>query len=212
MLTLAIRDLYPGQIALVSSFGTEAALLLAMVADVDPATPVLFLETGKHFPETLEYRDTLIDWLGLTGVRNITPDPIALAAQDPDGMLWKATPNACCAIRKVVPLQAALEPFSAWINGRKRYQGSTRERLGKLEWDAGKVKVNPLADWSLDDVIDAFKKRNLPRHPLQQYGYLSVGCAPCTLPSDDPNDPRAGRWAGLEKVECGIHVSAETKV
>src|SRR5690349_22085547 len=141
------------RIALVSSFGTEAAVLLALAADVDPGIPVIFLDTGKLFGETLRYRDTLIKRLGLTDVRTIEPDPVELKAADPEGLLWQSSPDACCHVRKTIPLERALKGFDAWITGRKRFQASTRAALSAVELDVdGKIKVNPLASWSRDRI------------------------------------------------------------
>jgi len=202
-----IRRLFPGRIAVVSSFGTEAAVLLALVAEINPAVPVIFLDTGKHFEETLDYRDELVAELGLTDVRSVRPDWAALFASDPDGTLWRSRPDACCHLRKVLPLRRALEGFDAWITGRKRYQGAVRWDLPTIEAAGGKVKINPLAGWSLDRIEAAFAARGLPQHPLLADGYLSVGCAPCTQPTAPGTDLRSGRWAGLAKSECGIHLA-----
>ena len=204
-LELAIRRHFPGRIAVVSSFGAEAALLLDIVAGIDPATPVIFLETGKHFPETLRYRDRLIARLGLSDVRSVAPQPRDVELEDPDGRLWSRRPDLCCHIRKVLPLERALSGFDAWVTGRKRFQTSTRRKLAVVETESGRVKVNPLADWSQADIDAAFEARGLPRHPLVAEGYPSIGCLPCTRRVGDGDDPRAGRWAGLAKTECGIH-------
>jgi phosphoadenosine phosphosulfate reductase len=198
---------FAGSIALVSSFGAEAALLLHMVATIDRATPVLFLDTQKHFGETLRYRDTLVARLGLTDVRSLTPDPGEVALQDPDGMLWHRAPDACCALRKVVPLERALRPFAAWITGRKRYQGGARAELPAIEAEGPRVKVNPLAAFSACDIEAEFTARGLPPHPLVADGFSSIGCMPCTARPIRVNDPRSGRWAETEKTECGIHQS-----
>lgn len=195
-----------GRIAIVSSFGTESALLLAMAAEIDPDVPVLFLETGQHFPETLAYRDSLTRHLGLRDVRSIAPSDQALAARDPIGQLWHFDPDACCALRKVEPLDAALPPFDAWISGRKRSQAATRSALPLIErQENGAVKINPLASWTPREIDAEMTRRALPRHPLAALGYSSIGCAPCTRPVTDGEDPRAGRWSGLAKIECGIH-------
>lgn len=204
-LELAITGHFAGRIAVVSSFGAEAALLLELVAGIDPATPVIFLETGKHFPETLRYRDRLISRLGLTDVRSVEPQPRDVDLEDPDGRLWSRRPDLCCHVRKVLPLERALQGFDAWVTGRKRFQTNTRRKLPFLELENGRVKVNPLADWSQADIDAAFEARDLPRHPLVAEGYPSIGCLPCTRRVGDGDDPRAGRWAGLAKTECGIH-------
>ncbi|HYD98650.1 MAG TPA: phosphoadenylyl-sulfate reductase [Alphaproteobacteria bacterium] len=200
-----LTEVFPGRIALVSSFGAEAAVLLALVAEIEPATPVVFLDTGKLFPETLEYRDALAAKLGLTDIRSIAPDPADLA-QDPEGRLWRADPNRCCYLRKVKPLERALSGFDAWITGRKRFQGGARAALPAVEHDGRHFKVNPLAPWSEERIQAEFESRGLPVHPLVPYGFLSIGCMPCTRPVEPGQSARSGRWAGLAKTECGIHL------
>lgn len=194
-----------GRTAVVSSFGAESAVLLALVAEIDPTVPVIFLETGRHFPETLAYRARLAETLGLTDVRDIRPDAAALAEDDPAGQLATYLPDACCAIRKVAPLARALDGFEAWISGRKRHQASTRTELAFIEPDQGRWKINPLADWTPARIAGEHRRRNLPAHPLVAAGYASIGCAPCTRPVAAGENARAGRWAGLAKTECGIH-------
>lgn len=209
MLRSVIGERLVGEVALVSSFGAESAILLDLVAMVDPAVPVLFLETGKHFPETLAYRDQLVARLGLTDVRNLVPDPDMLAARDESGLRWSYDPDGCCAIRKVAPLEKALAGFDASITGRKGFQSTTRTGLPRFEIDSassdGRLKINPLAGWSKSDLDDWFVSRDLPRHPLESQGYPSIGCAPCTSKVAPGEDPRSGRWKGWDKVECGIH-------
>ncbi|MBB2200363.1 phosphoadenylyl-sulfate reductase [Gluconacetobacter tumulisoli] len=195
-----------GRVAVVSSFGSESAVLLAMAADVDRAVPVLFLDTEQHFPETLAYRDRLVAHLGLSDVRSIRPAARQIRDRDPDGQLWAFDPDACCALRKVEPLDEAILPFDAWLTGRKRSQAATRAALPVIENAAdGRIKINPLASWTPADLDAEMTRRDLPRHPLSLRGYPSIGCAPCTRPVSEGEDPRAGRWAGLSKVECGIH-------
>lgn len=198
---------FAGRIALVSSFGAEAAVLLDLVARVDRSVPVLFLETGKHFGETLAYRHALAGHLGLTNVRDIRPDPDDLAAHDPDGTLHARDPDACCAIRKVWPLEVGLDGFEAWFTGRKRFQTAERGELPAVEAAEGRIKVNPLARWGAEDLARYYEARGLPRHPLYARGYPSIGCAPCTRPVAPGEDPRAGRWAEQDKTECGIHAA-----
>ena len=205
LLEAMITRVFPGRIALVSSFGAEAAVLLDMVARIDRSVPVLFLDTGKHFDATLTYRDILARRFGFTDLRSLRPDSADLRHADPDGTLHRHDPDACCHIRKVVPLERALAGFDAWITGRKRFQGADRSRLGPIEAVDDKVKVNPLAGWTAGQVEDAFRHRNLPRHPLFEDGYRSIGCAPCTRRVPAGEDARGGRWAGLGKTECGIH-------
>lgn len=204
-LRVAIRELFPGRIALVSSFGAESAVLLDMVARIEPATPVIFLDTGKHFGETLRYRDDLVARLGLTDLRDVEPDQEALAREDADGLLFDRDPDRCCALRKVAPLKAALSGFEAWITGRKAFQAATRAGLPLFENDGPRVKVNPLRHWTPAFVADHFARHDLPRHPLEAQGFRSIGCFTCTARSAPAADPRAGRWAGLAKTECGIH-------
>lgn len=205
LLRQAIACDHAGRIAVVSSFGAESALLLALVADIDPAVPVLFLDTGKHFAQTLAYRDRLAAHLGLSDVRSIAPAAAAVLQRDPQGDLHAQNADACCALRKVEPLHNALAPFEAWITGRKRYQSSGRAALPLREEVDGKVKFNPLADWTAEDIAAEVARRALPLHPLVAQGYASIGCATCTRAVQQGEDVRAGRWAGLEKTECGIH-------
>ena len=196
---------FPGRIAVVSSFGAESAAVLGMIAEIDPATPVLFLDTRKHFAETLAYRDALATRLGLADLRVIGPDSSALAEQDSDGWLWQRDPNRCCHLRKVLPLRRALQGFDAWITGRKQYQSSARAQLGAIEVVEGRIRINPIATWTAADVETAFEAAGLPRHPLVEMGYPSIGCAPCTRSVVSVDPLRAGRWAGTPKTECGIH-------
>ena len=207
----AIKERFLGRIALVSSFGTESAIILHMISEIDKSLPVFFLDTLKLFPETLAYRDTLITHLGLTNIRNIRPDAKQLAAHDPDGTLWQRDVDTCCAIRKTNPLDAALEGMQAWITGRKRSQGGLRADLRLVETGPdGRITVNPLAFWSDDQIQAYFEIHSLPRHPLQAQGYASIGCATCTKRTRDGEDKRSGRWAGLDKSECGIHLPRAT--
>ncbi|MBI2253689.1 MAG: phosphoadenylyl-sulfate reductase [Proteobacteria bacterium] len=205
ILEAAIHEIFPNKIALVSSFGAESALLLHFLAEIDRATPVLFLDTGKHFDETLMYRDILAGRFDFKDLRSIEPDTALLARHDPDGTLWQTNPDLCCQLRKVDPLQKALEPFDAWITGRKRYQNRTRAGLPTFESLDGRIKVNPLARLSAADIEAAFKQFKLPQHPLYYDGFKSIGCKPCTLRVADGADARSGRWAGTDKSECGIH-------
>jgi len=195
------------QLALVSSFGTESAALLKVMADVDPAIPVIFLDTGWLFEETLAYRDTLIEALGLRDVRSIKPLDEALSRQDPDRELWFSDPDACCRIRKVEPLARALAPFSGWINGRKRFQGGARAEIPVVEDDGAKLKFNPFANVSREEIEAIYKMAKLPPHPLVASGYLSVGCMPCSSRTAPDEEARAGRWRGRQKTECGIHTT-----
>ena len=209
MLGAVLCEGLAGRIAAVSSFGAESAVLLHLIASIDPAVPVLFLETGKHFPETLAYRDEITARLGLTNLINLTPDPALLAKRDESGLRWSYDPDGCCEIRKVLPLVGALAGFDASFTGRKGFQSATRAGLARFELDAtdvqGRLKVNPLADWSSDQIASYFAATGLPAHPLVAQGYPSIGCSPCTSMVAPGEDARAGRWKGWDKTECGIH-------
>jgi phosphoadenosine phosphosulfate reductase len=207
LLRLAIEDLYPGRIALVSSFGADSAALLHMASRIDPKTPVVFVDTGRHFPETLRYRRELCAALGLVNVIVAEPEPETLAAEDPEAFLFASDPDRCCEIRKVRPLAKALEGFDAWITGRKGFQSATRARVPLFEAEGERVKINPLIGWSATEILDYVRAAGLPPHPLVAKGYPSIGCLPCTSPARPGEDPRAGRWRGRGKTECGIHTA-----
>jgi phosphoadenosine phosphosulfate reductase len=200
-----ITRVFPGRIALVSSFGAESVVLLHMVAAIDRATPVIFLNTGKLFGETLAYRESVVERFGLTDVRDVRPDPVDAARSDPNGDLWNSDPASCCRIRKVLPMQRALTGFSAWITGRKRFQSSGRATLHTFETEFDRIKVNPLANWSAERIATYVAEHDLPKHPLVAQGYASIGCGPCTSSVRASEDSRAGRWRGADKTECGIH-------
>ncbi len=201
----AIRQDFRGRIAVVSSFGAESAVLLDLVAEIDPQTPVIFLDSGKLFWETRNYRDMLVARLGLRDVRTIEPSWYHLAKYDSDGTLHRKDPDLCCQIRKVLPLDEALTGFDAWISGRKRFQGFERRALAVVEAGDGRVKINPLARSTPVDITARFVARGLPYHPLVLQGYSSIGCQPCTGTARDDDGVRAGRWEGSDKTECGIH-------
>jgi phosphoadenosine phosphosulfate reductase len=199
---------YKGRIALVSSFGAESAVLLHMAAQIDPTVPVISLETGKLFDETRAYRTRLIDHLRLTNVRIVRPDANALDREDPAGELHRTDPDLCCHIRKTEPLDAALSGFDAWVSGRKRFHGAGRAHIPAMEMADGRLKVEPLARYSAADLEAYMTYYDLPRHPLVEQGYRSIGCVPCTVKGGTTDNPRAGRWAGSAKTECGIHWTA----
>lgn len=207
LMRAAIEEVFAHRIAVLSSFGAESAVVLHQVAQIDLATPVLFLETGQLFAQTVQYQRELTERLGLTDVRIHRPDPVRLANRDPYNDLWKTDPEACCHLRKVLPLEVALEGFDAWITGRKRFQGGSRTTLPVVEVENRRVKVNPLAGWTQARLDAYFEEHDLPRHPLWEFGYLSIGCHPCTRAVEAGEDARAGRWSGLGKTECGIHGS-----
>jgi len=209
LLAAAIITEFPGQIAVVSSFGAESAVLLHMVADINPDTDVIFLDTGKHFGETLRYRNALVSLLGLTRVHTVSPNASAVAERDARSILWSENPDQCCELRKVEPLAKALAPFAAWITGRKSHQSAERSQLSKIEYVDGKIIFNPLALWSRLELASYLDTHGLPRHPLEADGYVSIGCITCTdrvLPGEEV---RAGRWRGQNKSECGIHRSPQ---
>ena len=205
LLAAALVEPEIGSAALVSSFGAEAVVLLHMVAQVAPEMPVLFLDTQLHFAETLAYQQRVAAELGLRDIRRIQPHPSVIAARDAHGDLHKIAPDACCAMRKAAPLQEVLTDFDTWITGRKRYQSAARARLDYFEADGQRLKINPLAHWSAEQIAAYMDRHALPRHPLISKGYHSIGCAPCTHPTQDRQNPRAGRWVGHNKTECGIH-------
>ena len=194
------------KLALVSSFGTESAALLKFAADVDPAIPVIFLDTGWLFEETLSYRDTLTKLFGLSDVRTIHPLADDLSHEDKDRDLWFTNPDRCCFIRKVEPLARALAPFEAWLNGRKKFQGGDRASIPVVEADGERLKFNPLANVTPDELKALYATLHIPPHPLVASGFTSIGCMPCTSRTAPGEDPRAGRWRGRDKTECGIHV------
>lgn len=206
VLRRAVSDADLGRVALVSSFGSESVVLLHMVSVVAPGLPILFIDTQMLFPETLAYQREVATKLGLTDVRVIRADKAEVARHDPDGTLHKFNQDACCDLRKTVPLEQALSGFDAWITGRKRFQNGQRAALEFFEPEPPtRLRVNPLAHWRPEDVQEYMVENNLPRHPLVAKGYPSIGCAPCTSPVKPGEDLRAGRWRGSDKTECGIH-------
>jgi phosphoadenosine phosphosulfate reductase len=199
--------LHGDRLALVSSFGAESAVLLHMASRIRPDIPVLFLDTGMQFGQTLDYRRQLAARLGLTDVRDLRPRFEDIALTDPGADLWKTDTDACCHIRKVLPLDLALADFDAWITGRKRFQGGSRVQLPVVEAAEGRIKFNPLANWTPTELAAYAARHDLPPHPLLAAGFPSIGCWPCTSPAEEGNDVRSGRWAGSQKTECGIHMA-----
>lgn len=202
---LGVRELFPDKVALVSSFGAESAVLLHILSEVDRSVPVIFLDTGRLFAETLEYRSKLAEQLGLGDVRTVRPEPDRLASDDPHRALWMTNPDRCCHIRKTEPLERAVKDFDAWFTGRKKFQNAQRASLQLFEAEGERIKINPLIDWSPDDLKAYAAKHDLPEHPLVAKGYPSIGCVPCTSRVAADEDQRSGRWRGLDKTECGIH-------
>jgi phosphoadenosine phosphosulfate reductase len=209
ILKQVLTDVRFGETALVSAFGSESVVLLHMVAQIAPRTPVLFLDTEMHFPETLQYQAQVSKTLGLKDVRIITPDREQVFIHDHDGLLHQADVDACCDLRKSQPLETALANFDTWITGRKRIHGGQRVQLPlfEKESDVPRIKVNPLAHWTSAEIRDYMKAHKLPVHPLVAQGYPSIGCMPCTARVSSFAQPRDGRWSGKTKTECGIHRS-----
>jgi len=204
----AIENEWSGRIAILSSFGAEAAVGLHMISRIDKSTPVIFLDTGRLFAQTEQYQRELSERLGLTNIRMLRPDSEEAAAEDADQRLWQRDPDACCALRKVRPLDSILGEYDALITGRKRFHGGERLALPVVERVNGRIRVNPLASWDAEKVDTYFRRFDLPRHPLSDMGYASIGCWPCTAPVQDDGDVRSGRWQGRSKTECGIHAPA----
>lgn len=200
-----VKHVFRDRVALVSSFGAESAVLLHMAAQVDRNIPVIFLDTQKLFWETIAYRSKLVDLLGLTNIRIMKPDEDSVRLLDPNGELHKSDPDMCCRIRKTQPLREALSGYDAWISGRKRYHGGGRTNIATLEEADGRLKIEPLARFTPADLKAYMTHFDLPPHPLVAEGYHSIGCVPCTVKGGSSDNPRAGRWAGQSKEECGIH-------
>ncbi len=199
--------------AVTSSFGADSAILLSLVAQVDPDLPVLFLDTGFHFAESLAYRHTLARRLGLRNIIDVRPElGVAEQAARYGGALYHRDPDVCCALRKVAPLDESLDGYDGWATGLRRSQTPDRADTPVVAWaDRGGrklVKVAPLAAWTPADVAGHRRLHDLPTHPLAERGFSSIGCAPCTRQVAPGEDPRAGRWAGRSKTECGIHLDS----
>jgi phosphoadenosine phosphosulfate reductase len=208
LLRLAV-EAFPARVAIVSSFAAESVVLLHLAAAIDPTIPVLFLNTGKLFGETLRYRDRLQDVLGLTDVRAIGPHPAEREAADAEGTLWSRDPDGCCHLRKVAPLSRAVAGFEATVTGRKRFQTAERAIMEKVELSEGRFRFNPLVAWGQADLARYIAEHNLPKHPLVPDGYPSIGCMPCTRRVKAGESYRAGRWAGVDKDECGMHAGTD---
>lgn len=196
-----------------SSFQSECVVLVHMIRQQRPEIPVLFLETGYHFPETLEYRDRLTaEWK--LNLKNLQAAQSVASQEAQFGILYQTAPDQCCKLRKVGPLFAGLADYDTWFTALRREQSKTRANLQVVEpfkLPAGKTieKISPLADWSTRDVWMYMQEHRIPELSLYEKGYTSIGCAPCTQLPLDPNDIRSGRWQGKQKLECGIHIQAE---
>ena len=201
-----------GKPCVTCSFQAEGVVLCHLLTGLAPRIPVLFIDTGYHFAETLAYRDSITRLLGLNLV-NVKPALTVEAQENQFGILYDTAPDRCCAIRKVEPLFAALEEYDIWFAGLRRDQSATRANLrvrAEFPLPNGKtlLKVSPLADWTAADVWNYLQQNDLPMMPLYERGYTSIGCEPCTALPFDPANPRSGRWGG-KKVECGIHIGAK---
>lgn len=209
MLSRLLHGGVAGRVAVISSFGAEAACLLSLVASKDPSTPVVFLDTRKHFDETLDYVDDLMDQLGLTTLVRTRPSPARLAVEDPDGRLHATDTDRCCYLRKTLPMIGVLRNYDCVLTGRKRFQTAERSTMNIVEVQETWLRVNPLHDWTREQILEYLDTRGILQHPLVSQGYASIGCEPCTEPS---SDARAGRWPGSSKTECGIHVTEDGKI
>ncbi|MBX9463000.1 MAG: phosphoadenylyl-sulfate reductase [Aquamicrobium sp.] len=198
-----------GKLALVSSFGAESAVLIHLVLAVAPETDVVFVDTGKHFDETYDYVNVLTHSVPIRNLKVAKPDQRLLAVEDSDGDLYKSNPDSCCTIRKTFALQDLLVEYDGWLTGRKRFQSGSRTTLPYFERDGAHLKVNPLILWDPDTLEAYFLRHDLPRHPLVARGYPSIGCQPCTRAVAPGESQRAGRWSGVDKVECGIHLGPD---
>lgn len=207
------HELFGARLAVVSSFGAESVVLLHIASRVSKDIPVIFIDTQMLFEETLQYQLDVADLLGLSDVRRISMDDVVMRLSDPDDKLHQRQPDDCCHLRKTLPLETELLSFDAWATGRKRHQTKQRAEMDVVEVDGGgRIKINPLANWTPADITAHFEAFDLPRHPLVAKGYGSIGCAPCTSKVAPGEDPRAGRWRGEDKVECGIHFGADGTV
>jgi len=208
----ALENISTGRVAVTSSFGADSAVLLHLISKVDRSVPVFFLDTEKHFKETLSYRDKLVELFGLRNLVILKPAADELELLDPEGVLHKTDTETCCNIRKVAPLDKAMDGYTAWITGRKRYQSSDREDIPIFENGRNsKIKINPLANWNPGDIKAYMEWNDLPTHELVAQGYPSIGCEVCTSRVRPGEDERAGRWRDSEKTECGIHITEDGK-
>ncbi len=202
-------DHFLPKLAATSSFQTQSVALLHLISRARPEIPIIFLDTGYHFPETLAYRDQLVASFGLTlRIAHPAMTPAQIVKQHGDA-LYRSDPDLCCYINKVEPMQRALASLDAWITGIRRDQTANRAAALPIEQlPDGRIKINPLVAWTREDLWTYINRHNLPSHPLFSQGYLSVGCAPCTAPVSAGGDERSGRWRSQVKTECGLHTDA----
>jgi phosphoadenosine phosphosulfate reductase len=202
---------FPSRLTMATAFGAEGCCLIHMLADIEPTVRIFNLDTGYQFADTLELRERIKQRYGIE-VEFIRPE---LSIQEYEakhrGPLYVLQPDRCCHDRKIVPLRRALEGYEAWISAIRRDQTSHRAKAEVVQWDAkfGLVKVNPLLTWTKTEVWEFIAKHDVPYNPLHDQGYPSIGCWPCTRPVANGEDDRAGRWAGSERKECGLHVMEE---
>jgi phosphoadenosine phosphosulfate reductase len=207
-----VSNEFNGRVAVLSSFGAESAVLLHMVSEVSKDIPVIFLDTLKLFPQTIDYRDHLVKQLGFRELRIVRPDASELATSDSEGDLHQYDTDSCCHVRKTLPMNRALADFDVVISGRKRFHGAARSDLQFVSVQDEKLKIEPLAGHTSLDLQSYMQLHCLPVNPLTSEGYRSIGCMPCTTKGGTDENPRAGRWQGTEKTECGIHFTANGKV
>ena len=207
ILSHSIQNLFSKKIAYVCSFGAESGVILHMISCIDKELPIIFLNTQKLFRETIDYRNKIIRHLSLKNVKEVFPNKKELESNDPKGLLWKKDPDLCCKLRKVEPLILNLKRYDAWISGRKSFQNHERASKSLIDAQEGKIIISPLINWSQKQINEYFLANDLPRHPLIQDGYLSIGCENCTVKTSNNSNPRSGRWSGTGKTECGIHFS-----
>ena len=201
----SINNIFKNKIVYVCSFGTESAIILNMISEINRSLPIILLNTNYLFEETIEYKDYLINKFKFSNFKEIFPNSEDLKTYDRNGGLWKKNPDLCCNIRKVLPLQKELNKYNAWISGRKSYHEEERKNLKFYEYINQKVVINPLAKVNKNFVNSYFKMNNIERHPLFEAGFLSIGCTHCTAKTSLIDSPRSGRWADKIKTECGIH-------
>ncbi len=204
-------DTFSPEVALSTSFGSTSAVLLHMASQIKPDLRILFLETGFHFPETINFKNDLVKRLNLN-IDELTSEMPREEFKQVHGNLYERDPDKCCYLNKVAPLKKALVGVKGWITGIRRSQSDTRTLVDYVEeYEGGIIKINPLRDWNAKDMWEYLKKYKLPYHPLFDEGFVSIGCAPCTRAVVPGEHERSGRWSGSQKKECGIHTFLQKK-